>query len=68
MVVKMNMRQKMIGFITICLYDRNTNSITLSGRAVININYDTKQLNWIVGSSSNGLVTWINISLNQVMI
>lgn len=37
-------------------YDRNTNSITLSGRhrdAVININYDTKQLNWIVGSSSN---------------
>ncbi len=33
-------------------YDKNTNSITLSGRhqdAVINIDYDTGNLNWIIG-------------------
>ena len=33
-------------------YDKNTNSITLSGRhqdAVININYETGELNWIIG-------------------
>jgi len=37
-------------------YDKNTNSITLSGRhkdAVININYDTNELNWIIGSNEN---------------
>lgn len=37
-------------------YDKNTNSITLSGRhkdAIININYDTNKLNWIIGDSSN---------------
>lgn len=37
-------------------YDKNTNSITLSGRhkdAVINIDYDTNELNWIIGSSEN---------------
>lgn len=37
-------------------YDKNTNSITLSGRhqdAVININYDTGDLNWIIGDSTN---------------
>lgn len=37
-------------------YDRNTNSITLSGRhvdAVININYDNGELNWIVGDNTN---------------
>jgi hypothetical protein len=35
-------------------YDKKTNSITLSGRhndSVINIDYDTKQLNWIVGDN-----------------
>ena len=35
-------------------YDEKTNSITLSGRhqdAVINIDYDTKKLNWILGDS-----------------
>lgn len=34
-------------------YDKATNSITLSGRhkdAVINIDYDTLELNWIIGS------------------
>ena len=33
-------------------YDKNTNSITLSGRhqdAVINIDYETSELNWIIG-------------------
>lgn len=33
-------------------YDEKTNSITLSGRhqdAVININYDTEEINWILG-------------------
>ena len=33
-------------------YDKNTNSITLSGRhqdAVININYESGELNWIIG-------------------
>ena len=33
-------------------YDKNTNSITLSGRhqdAVINIDYETGELNWIIG-------------------
>ncbi|MBU2643157.1 aryl-sulfate sulfotransferase [bacterium] len=33
-------------------YDKPTNSITLSGRhqdAIVNINYDTGKLNWIVG-------------------
>lgn len=37
-------------------YDKKTNSITLSGRhkdAVININYDTLELNWILGDSTN---------------
>ena len=37
-------------------YDDNTNSITLSGRhqdAVINIDYDTGELNWIIGDSTN---------------
>lgn len=37
-------------------YDKNTNSITLSGRhqdAVININYDTGKLNWIIGDPTN---------------
>lgn len=37
-------------------YDKNTNSITLSGRhkdAIINIDYDTNKLNWIIGDSSN---------------
>lgn len=33
-------------------YDKKTNSLTLSGRhqdAVININYDTGELNWVIG-------------------
>lgn len=37
-------------------YDEATNSITLSGRhkdAVINIDYNTSELNWIIGDSSN---------------
>ena len=37
-------------------YDKKTNSITLSGRhqdAVINIDYDTGKLNWIIGDSTN---------------
>ena len=37
-------------------YDKNTNSITLSGRhqdAVINIDYDSGKLNWIIGDSTN---------------
>ena len=37
-------------------YDEKTNSITLSGRhqdAVINIDYDTEKLNWIIGDSTN---------------
>ena len=37
-------------------YDENTNSITLSGRhmdAVINISYETGELNWIIGDSTN---------------
>ena len=37
-------------------YDEKTNSITLSGRhqdAVININYDTEKLNWIIGDPTN---------------
>ena len=37
-------------------YDKKTNSITLSGRhqdAVINIDYATKKLNWIIGDSTN---------------
>ena len=37
-------------------YDEATNSITLSGRhqdAVINIDYDTGELNWIIGDSTN---------------
>lgn len=37
-------------------YDENTNSITLSGRhqdAVINIDYDSGKLNWIIGDSTN---------------
>lgn len=37
-------------------YDEKTNSITLSGRhqdAVINIDYNTKKLNWIIGDSKN---------------
>ena len=37
-------------------YDGKTNSITLSGRhqdAVINIDYNTKKLNWIIGDSKN---------------
>lgn len=36
-------------------YDKKTNSITLSGRhkdAVVNINYDTLELNWILGDKS----------------
>ena len=37
-------------------YDEKTNSITLSGRhkdAVINIDYSSGKLNWIIGDSSN---------------
>ena len=37
-------------------YDKKTNSITLSGRhqdAVINIDYKTGNLNWIIGDSTN---------------
>ncbi len=37
-------------------YDKNTNSITLSGRhqdAVINIDYGTGKLNWIIGDPTN---------------
>lgn len=37
-------------------YDEETNSITLSGRhqdAVINIDYDSGDLNWIIGDSTN---------------
>ncbi len=37
-------------------YDNDTNSITLSGRhqdAVINIDYDSGELNWIIGDSTN---------------
>lgn len=37
-------------------YDKDTNSITLSGRhqdAVINIDYDTGALNWIIGDPTN---------------
>jgi len=37
-------------------YDKKTNSITLSGRhqdAVINIDYDTGKLNWIIGDPTN---------------
>ena len=37
-------------------YDKTTNSITLSGRhkdAVINIDYDSLELNWIIGSKEN---------------
>ncbi len=37
-------------------YDEESNSLTLSGRhqdAVININYDTEELNWIIGDSTN---------------
>ena len=37
-------------------YDKKTNSITLSGRhqdAVINIDYDSGKLNWIIGDSTN---------------
>ena len=37
-------------------YDEKTNSITLSGRhqdAVINIDYETEKLNWIIGDPTN---------------
>ena len=37
-------------------YDKKTNAITLSGRhqdAVINIDYDSGELNWIIGDSTN---------------
>ena len=37
-------------------YDEATNSITLSGRhqdAVVNIDYETGELNWIIGDSTN---------------
>lgn len=37
-------------------YDENTNSITLSGRhqdAIINIDYTTSNLNWIIGDKTN---------------
>ena len=37
-------------------YDKKTNSITLSGRhqdAVINIDYESGELNWILGDSTN---------------
>lgn len=37
-------------------YDKKTNSITLSGRhqdAVINIDYETGELNWILGDKTN---------------
>ncbi len=37
-------------------YDANTNSITLSGRhkdAVVNIDYDSLELNWIIGDKTN---------------
>ena len=37
-------------------YDKKTNSITLSGRhqdAIINIDYETEKLNWILGDKTN---------------
>ena len=37
-------------------YDENTNSITLSGRhvdAIVNIDYSTNKINWIIGDSTN---------------
>ena len=37
-------------------YDENTNSVTLSGRhqdAVINLDYETGELNWIIGDPTN---------------
>ncbi len=37
-------------------YDKKTNSITLSGRhqdAIINIDYETSKINWIIGDSTN---------------
>lgn len=37
-------------------YDEKTNSVTLSGRhmdAVINLDYDSGELNWIIGDSTN---------------
>lgn len=37
-------------------YDEKTNSITLSGRhkdAIVNIDYDTEELNWIIGDPTN---------------
>ena len=37
-------------------YDEKTNSLTLSGRhvdAIVNINYDTYDINWIIGNSKN---------------
>ena len=39
-------------------YDEATNSITLSGRhqdAVVNIDYETGELNWIIGDSTNSV-------------
>ncbi len=37
-------------------YDKETNSLTLSGRhqdAVVNLDYDTNEINWIIGDSTN---------------
>lgn len=37
-------------------YDEKTNSLTLSGRhvdSIVNIDYDTNEINWIVGSKEN---------------
>lgn len=37
-------------------YDEKTNSVTLSGRhqdAIVNIDYDTEELNWIIGDPTN---------------
>lgn len=42
-------------------YDKKTNSITLSGRhqdAVINFNYDTGELNWIIGDPEGWGEEW----------
>lgn len=37
-------------------YDEKTNSVTLSGRhkdAIVNIDYDTEEINWIIGDPTN---------------
>ena len=55
--VRVKIGQIMIGFIIIQFgMMKKTNSVTLSGRhqdAVINIDYDTLEINWILGDSTN---------------